>query len=56
METVVQPLISQAVYLQATLDDMRKRVNNSKENMDYYIKLLKEFSDIIQKLIDTLKK
>lgn len=56
IQTVVQPLISQAVYLQATLDDMRKRVNNSKENMDYYIKLLKEFSDIIQKLIDTLKK
>ncbi len=55
IQTVVQPLLSQAVYVQNALDDIRKRANNSKDNMDYYIKLLKEFSDIIQKLIDTLK-
>ena len=56
IQTVVQPLIYQAVYLQATLDDLRKRINNSKENMDYYLKLLKEYTDIIQQLINTLKK
>ena len=56
IQTVVQPLLSQAVYVQNALDDIRKRANNSKDNMDYYIKLLKEFSDIIQQLITTLKK
>lgn len=56
IQTVVQPLISQAIYLQSTLDDLRKRINNSKENMDYYVKLLREYTDIIQQLIDTLKK
>ena len=64
IQILVQPLLSQIVWLEKILDDTRARSkpydlgSNGKmsEEVQAYTKLLKQYNEIIMQLIETLKK
>lgn len=64
IQMVVQPLLSQIVWLDDLLDDTRNRIKpynigsdgKMSEEVQAYLKMLDKYNEIIIKLIDILKK